>query len=283
MIEKLQKAITTTIDRKINPTIKELKNAQPEACDNLDRSRDKFVSKLRNSAFNAIDRFKSDLSEKMYKHIDRDIEDDECKRQFEVELQQGMEKLGENIKKRFEKDGEQFREDLQENIEQFEYRIKDSLENLNRINIDSGFDFDINIDTDSGINGLGLLGSIGGLVILGLVNFWNPMGWIELGLAGLLGLVGVVKSVWSWFSSDYKKSQQKKEVDKHLDEVCGIIEERVRNHIEDAKKVICEKVESLKVRLNNPVVCYERMREGLIKAGESLWQISNNIKTRIAQ
>lgn len=89
--------------------------------------------------------------------------------------------------------------------------------------------------------------------------------------------------MWSWFSSDYKKSQQRKEVDKNLDKVCGIIEERVRNQIEDAKKGICEKVESLKARLNDSVVCYERMREGLIKAGEDLKHLSNNIKTRIAQ
>ncbi|WP_231253330.1 hypothetical protein [Helicobacter pylori] len=72
-------------------------------------------------------------------------------------------------------------------------------------------------------------------------------------------------------------------MDKNLDEVCGIIEEEMRNQIEDDKKGICEKVENLKVRLNDPVVCYECMREGLIKAGEGLWQISNNIKTRIAQ
>ncbi len=51
VIEKLQKAITTMIDRQINPSIKELKNAQPEARDNLDRSRDKFVSNLNNSVF----------------------------------------------------------------------------------------------------------------------------------------------------------------------------------------------------------------------------------------
>ncbi|WP_240447432.1 hypothetical protein [Helicobacter pylori] len=49
VIEKLQKAITTTIDRQIDPTIKELKNAQPETYENLDRSRDKFVSNLNNS------------------------------------------------------------------------------------------------------------------------------------------------------------------------------------------------------------------------------------------
>ncbi|MCK0504334.1 hypothetical protein MPF89_02745 [Helicobacter pylori] len=72
-------------------------------------------------------------------------------------------------------------------------------------------------------------------------------------------------------------------MDKNLDEVCGIIEERVRNQIEDAKKGICEKVESLKAGLNDPVVCCECMREELIKAGEGLWQIDNNIKTRIAQ
>ncbi len=89
--------------------------------------------------------------------------------------------------------------------------------------------------------------------------------------------------MWSWFSSDYKKSQQRKEVGKNLDKVCEKIAEDVRNQIEDAKKGICEKVESLKAGLNDPVVCYECMREGLIKAGEGLWQISNNIKTRIAQ
>ncbi|WP_459106004.1 hypothetical protein [Helicobacter pylori] len=55
VIEKLQKAITTTIDRKINPTIKEIKNVQLETYSNLDRSRDKYISNLRNSASSAIE------------------------------------------------------------------------------------------------------------------------------------------------------------------------------------------------------------------------------------
>lgn len=73
VIEKLQKAITTTIDRKINPTIKEIKNVQLETYSNLDRSRDKFVSKLKNSVFDAIDRFKSDFRIEMYECIEKDI------------------------------------------------------------------------------------------------------------------------------------------------------------------------------------------------------------------
>ncbi len=109
---------------------------------------------------------------------------------------------------------------------------------LNHINIDH--DHDSNIDTDKGIK-KGLLASIISL-IFGISNLWNFAGWTSIGL----GLVGIGKSVWSWFSSDHKKSQQRKEVDKNLDKVCGIIEERVRNQIEDAKKGIYEKVESLK-------------------------------------
>ncbi|GAA8978345.1 hypothetical protein Taitung276_05970 [Helicobacter pylori] len=276
VIEKLQKAIVTTIDRQIDPTIKELKNRQKEIYSNLDRSRDKFVSKLKNSVFDVIERFKSDLSEKMYAHIDRDIEDKRCEEIFKDECKQGMEELDRTIKGRVKKCEEQFRKDIKEDIKQFEERVKDSLVMLNHINLDSGFDPNFNIH--SGIDNLGLFSSIASLVF-GLFNFWNLAGWASIGL----GLTGLVKSVWSWFSSDYKKSQQREEMDKNLDKVYGIIEEGVRNQIKDAKKVICEKVESLKAWPNDPVVCYERMREGLIKAGEGLWQISNNIKTRIAQ
>ncbi|WRA31127.1 hypothetical protein KVK98_02995 [Helicobacter pylori] len=74
VIEKLQKTIATTIERQINPTIKELKDKQPETYSNLDRSRDKFVSNLNNSVSKAIERFKTDFRIEMHAHIDRGIE-----------------------------------------------------------------------------------------------------------------------------------------------------------------------------------------------------------------
>ncbi len=49
VIEKLQKAIVTMIDREIDPAIKEIKDKLPETCSNLDRSRDKLVFNLNNS------------------------------------------------------------------------------------------------------------------------------------------------------------------------------------------------------------------------------------------
>ncbi|WP_154448432.1 hypothetical protein [Helicobacter pylori] len=99
MIEKLQKTIATTIDRQIDPTIKELEDAQPETYSNLDRSGDKFVSNLRTSAFDAIERFKTDFRIEMYERIEKDIENKECKEIFEDECEQRTEKLRENIER----------------------------------------------------------------------------------------------------------------------------------------------------------------------------------------
>ncbi|GAA7230063.1 hypothetical protein ID0463_05100 [Helicobacter pylori] len=191
VIEKLQKAIVTTIDRQINPTIKELKDRQKETYSNLDRSRDKYISNLRKSAFDAIERFKSDFRIGMYEYIEKDIGNKECEEIFKNEHKQRTKKLRENIRRCFNKCEKQFSKDTKKAIEQFKERIKDSLVMLNYINLDSGFDINLNIH--SGINILGLFSSIASLVF-GIFNFWNPVGWASIGL----GLIGIVKSVWSF-------------------------------------------------------------------------------------
>lgn len=224
------------------------------------------------------ERFKVGFREEMHAHIDDDIGNEECKIMFKHELQKGTEKLRENIGRCFNECKERFIEEIKKDIEQFEERIKDSLVMLDRINIDSGFDFNFNID--SGINKIGLFASIGGLALL----FMMPiLGEIAL-IGGLvLGAIGIVKSVWSFFDSDYKKSQQKKAADKNLDEVCEKITEDVKNQIESGKKGASEKIEDLKASLNDLIVCYECMREGLIKAGEKLWHLADRIKTTSKQ
>ncbi len=284
VVEKLQEAIKKTIDRQIKPAIEEIKKYHLKVCDRLDNSRKKFVSNLENSSKDEINRFQSDLSEKMYVRIGRGIKDDkECEKIFEDEFRQGREKLRENIKERFEKNEQQFRNDIQEDIRQFKKKIQMSLAHLERTNIDhGGFDFDLNIDTDSGIQGIGLVASVGSLVfgigaLIGAANFWNPVGWTAIGL----GLVGLTKSVWNFFDSDYRKSQQRKAVDKRLNTICDSLTKSMESQLEDAKKDIIEKIEELKALLNGPVENCKRQKRQLEKANERLGGISNNIKTNI--
>nr|WP_258220180.1 apolipoL family protein [Helicobacter pylori] len=218
----------------------------------------------------------------MHACIERDIENKECEEIFENEREQRAEKLRKKIGRHFNECKERFIEEIKKDIEQFEERLKDSLIMLDSINIDSGFDFSFNID--SGINKIGLFASIGGLILLLAAPILG-----EFALFGglVLGAIGIVKSVWSFFDSDYKKSQQRKEADKNLDRFCKNITEDMRNQIESVKKGASEMIENLKAGLNDLIVCYERMREGLIKAGEDLSHLADRIKTtskqRIAQ
>nr|WP_240146508.1 GTPase [Helicobacter pylori] len=280
-IEELQEAIEITIEKQIDPMIKEAQEHQQEARYNLDRSTEKFILNLTNSAFCEIDQFKSDLREKMYAHINKNIGDEECKEIFKNELIQGIETLHEDIKWRFRECEERFNGEIKEAIKQLEYRIKDSLAMLERISIDRGFN--LNFDTDSGIDGTKLATSIGGLGLLGIFNAWNPMGWLALTAGIITGLVGIARSIWNFFSSRYKRSQQKKEVDKNLHQICEKIAEDVKSRLESYKNGALGMIEELNAGFNDLVVCYECMREGLIKAGEDLWHLDNRIKTTLKQ
>ncbi len=203
VIEKLQKAITTTIDREINLAIKEIKNAQLEAYDNIDRSRDKFVSNLNNSVSKEIERFKTDFRIEMYVRIEKDIGNKECKEIFENEREQGMKELDRTIEGLVKKCEEQFSKDIKEDIRQFEERIKDSLVMLNRINIDSVSDPIFNIH--SSIDELGLFSTIRVLILLLTAT---PLVLDEIARAAgiALGAIGIVKSLWNFSDSDHKKS-----------------------------------------------------------------------------
>ncbi len=189
--------------------------------------------------------------------------------------------MHEDIKWRFRECEKRFDGEIKEAIKQLEYRIKDSLAMLEHISIDRGFN--LNFDTDSGIDGTKLATSIGGLGLLGIFNAWNPMGWLALTAGIITGLVGIDRSICNFFSSRYQRSQQKKEVDKNLHQICEKIAQDVESCIESYKKGASEMIENLKASLNDLVVCCERMREGLIKAGEDLWHLDNRIKTTLKQ
>ncbi len=216
----------------------------------------------------------------MHAHIDDDIENDELKTMFKHELQKGMEKSGKNIKQRSNECKERFVEEIKKDIEQFEYRIKDSLAMLEHISIDRGFN--LNFDTDSGIDGTKLATSIGGLGLLGIFNAWNPMGWLALTAGIITGLVGIARSIWSFFSSRYERSQQKKEVDKNLHQIREKIVQDVKSRLESRKKDIWEKIEKLKANLRS-VDNYKRMKGQLKEAHEKLGYISHSINLTISK
>ncbi|WP_240146880.1 hypothetical protein [Helicobacter pylori] len=281
MVEKLQKAIKTMIEKQIDPGIKETQKHQQEARFNLDRSKEKFISDLENSAARKINQFEFNFRKEMHERIERGIGNNECKEIFDNELKQRETKLIEDIERRFKECGEQFRGSVGKNIEQLEERVKDSLAMLKRISMDSGnFDSNSDFNTDSGFDTIGLFASIGGLVLL----FLTPVVGEFALIAGVgLALVGVGKSTWGFFDSDYKKFQQKEAVNESLNKSCEKIAQYVESSIESYKKGALGMIEELNAGFNKFVDHYERMKRQLEEAHERLGYISNDIKTRSMQ
>ncbi len=278
VVEELQKAIKTTIEKRIDPGIKETQEHQQEAHYNLDRSKEKFISDLENSAARKINQFESDFRIEMHERIEEGVEDDECKEILKNECEQRVKELGKNIKWRFKECEEQFRGSVGKNIEQLEERVKDSLAIIKRIN-NLSLNPNSNFNIDSGINLIGLFSSIGGLVLL----FLTPVVGEFALIAGVgLALVGIGKSIWGFFDSDYKKSQQRKKVDEKLDEACKQIAENVKSRIESYKKGALGMIEKLNAGFNK-VDHYERMKRQLKEAHERLGYISNSINLTISK
>ncbi|EMH04203.1 hypothetical protein HMPREF1408_01331 [Helicobacter pylori GAM245Ai] len=215
----------------------------------------------------------------MEERIEKGVEDEECERIFNNELKQRETEWIENIKQRFKECEEQFRGSAGKNIEQLEERVKDSLAIAERISINN-LSLNSNFNMDSGIDTMGLFASIGGLVLLLLTPVVGEFALI----AGVgLALVGVGKSIWGFFDSDYKKSQQKKEVDKNLDKACEEIAENVKSRIESYKKGTLGIIEELNAGFNEFVNHYERMKRQLEEAHEKLGYISNSIYLTISK
>ncbi|GAA7963409.1 hypothetical protein COL8_00080 [Helicobacter pylori] len=281
VVEQLQNTIKTTIEKRIDPMIKKTQEYQQEARFNLDRSKEKFISDLKKSALDEIDQFKFDIGEIMEERIEKGIEDEECKEIFKNECEQRVKELDENIKQRFKECEERFDEQIKEDIERFKERIKNSLKMLERISIDSGnFDSNSTFNFASGIDTIGLFASIGGLVLL----FLTPVVGEFALIAGVgLALVGVGKSIWSFFDSDYKKSQQRKKVDENLHQICEKIAESVKSRIESYKKGALGMIEELNAGFNEFVNHCERMKRQLKEAHEKLGYISNSIHLTISK
>lgn len=279
VVEQLQKAIEITIEKWIDPMIKKTQEHQQEARFNLDRSKEKFISDLEKSALDEIDQFKFDIGEIMEERIEKGIEDEECKEIFDNELKQRKTKLIEDIERRFKECEEQFRGSVGKNIEQLEERVKDSLAIIKRIN-NLGLNPNSNFNMDSGIDTIGLFSSIGGLVLLLLTPVVGEFALI----AGVgLALVGVGKSIWGFFDSDYKKSQQRKKVDENLHQICEKIAESVKSRIESYKKGALGMIEELNAGFNEFVNHCERMKRQLKEAHEKLGYISNSIHLTISK
>ena len=87
----------------------------------------------------------------------------------------------------------------------------------------------------------------------------------------------MAKSVWDFFNSDYKKSQQRKETDKALREVSKTIEKEIKKVIEQIEQGMTTEMDKVKTELQKPVKQCRSINNLLNQANDSLSNLARNI------
>jgi hypothetical protein len=188
-----------------------------------------FRKRLESSAETSIDGFSSDVLNEVYSEIDDDISNDAFKTKLEQLIEIHQERLSERLKKAMAKEIERFEKETENIVKRFEDKGRELTDIYTTIaSADINRDFDLKLDIDNGLRLTNLLAVIAG----GVLMWWNPAGWLVIGMGAASIAIGAYKAVRGFLSSSYKKAQQRKAADENLRNITGQLRESLHESLE---------------------------------------------------
>lgn len=268
-------SVESCLKDSFRPLATQLKRNATLSGKQLDTSFDALRTRLESQGESAISDFINSVRRRVYSAIDDDISNDDFKRIFSRRLESQQEELTERLPQLMQAEVGKFREQIADIVERMQELASELMSAYSSIEL-AGVSarIDLRIDIDNGINIPGLIGAVAG----GLLMFWNPAGWVVLAVGAATVLVGAAKAVMGFFSSDYKKSQQRKAVDSNLSDISDKMRRSLRGSLDDALPQMEPKVEELKQALRAPGEQVGKVVDLLAQAGMQLKNISQKIE-----
>lgn len=223
--------------------------------------------------------FQNEIRASLYNEIDKYISNDAFKRNLKNEMELQAQKLENKLRNSIELETNKFGEELLNIVKRTSLHLNNIVnERSNSFNLKN---FNLDIKIDNGLNLIGLVSS-GVSVVTGIVLLaTNPVGWTVTFVGGVLAvvgaLIGVTKSVIGFFSSDYRKSQQRKETDNAIRKAANQIGNEMEKILNGIKNAMNEEVEKVLMELQAPLKQYKSVIEVLEKAETELEAIFQTI------
>ena len=223
--------------------------------------------------------FQNEIRASLYNEIDKDISNDAFKRNLKNEMELQAQKLENKLRNSIELETNKFGEESLNIVKRTSLHLNNIVnERSNSFNLKN---FNLDIKIDNGLNLIGLVSS-GVAVVTGIVLLaTNPVGWTVTFVGGVLAvvvaLIGVTKSVIGFFSSDYRKSQQRKETDNAIRKAANQIGNEMEKILNGIKNAMNEEVEKVLMELQAPLKQYKSVIEVLEKAETELEAIFQTI------
>ncbi|QSG83958.1 GTPase [Acinetobacter indicus] len=236
-----------------------------------------LVQSLKTVIDKNIQDFERKTRQEVYQRIESNISNDDFKSILKLKIDDNLKTVSDDLVKDFKNETSQFDENLKQKLQKLSSRLASIQNNFKSQGI-SGLENNVSLkfDINSGINKMGLLGvGIG----VGAAMWWNPVGWgaIALTAAGLL--FSFAKAIWSFFDSDFKKSEQKKSVDKNLSNIVKELKKVAQENLNGVEEKIEPSLLDLKKKLNEPSDQITGLVEDIHQSIKMFNTLSNNISS----
>lgn len=240
--------------------------------------------KLKSECHDQLSEKKSAMRTAIYNYIESDQTNDDFKERLTDQINDLKNCIGADLEVRFAKVFEAFKHDAGEIIRANQKNVDDIL----HYTVDSPFSslklkFNSNFKMDNGINVVGLISTLGGAAALIWASFLasNPVGWTTAAVLGAVGLVfSLYKAVRSFFSSDYKKEQQRKSADDNLDKVFTKLSQMLDENLESASKKINEALLETKKQMRIPYEQSVNTKAALEGVAAKMVTMRDNLSTK---
>jgi len=236
-----------------------------------------LVQSLKTMIEKIIQDFERKTRQEVYKRIESDISNDEFKGILRRQIDNNLESVSKELIAGFKTETSQFDENIKQKLQKLSSRLA-SIQNNFKSDDVMGMNNNVSLkfDINNGINKMGLLGvGIG----LGAAMWWNPVGWTAIALTAAGLLFSFAKAIWSFFDSDFKKSEQKKSVDKNLSNIVKELKKVARENLSDVEEKIEPSVLDLKKKLNEPSDQITGLVQDINQSIKIFDALSNNISS----
>ncbi|WNX69832.1 GTPase [Acinetobacter baumannii] len=224
-----------------------------------------------------IQNFERKTRQEVYKRIESDISNEEFKGILKRQIDNNLELVSKDFVVGFKTETANFDENLKQKLQKLSSRLA-SIQNNFKSDGVTGLNNKVSLkfDINNGINKMGLLGvGIG----VGAAMWWNPAGWTAIALTAAGLLFSFAKAIWSFFDSDFKKSEQKKNVDKNLSNIVKELKKVARENLSEVEGKIEPSLLDLKKKLNEPSDQITELVDDIQQSIKMFKTLSNNISS----
>ncbi|PJK08130.1 hypothetical protein CO614_10880 [Lysobacteraceae bacterium NML120232] len=168
-----------------------------------------FCQGLGSDVSDVVEARKREVRKEIYDFIDLNVSNDDFKCRLESALEGEVESIGSDVGSRVVNRKEELKKKIERISEQYAEHVGGVISDFN---LKAENRFGLNLNIASGIDYWAIAGAVGSGAALAFAT-----GGFYIAVAAIGIVVSLGKAVWSFFSDDYKMSQQKKEADKHID------------------------------------------------------------------